>query len=166
LAGDEPDEVAETRTGAEVALDGARQLTDLLMSGVLGRYADLEVVLSESGIGWIPFVLDACDEGFRRRKIRREEFAGLLPSELFARQVHVNVTFERVEPWHVERLGSTRIMFATGFPGPGAPDGPGGLDGQRHRVLGGLDDASARAIGWDNAARLFAAALTAQWSQG
>ena len=39
-------------------------MSDLIMSGVLARYPKIKFVSVESGIGWIPFVLEALDYQF------------------------------------------------------------------------------------------------------
>ena len=41
------------------AVTNATQITDLLFSGVLARYPKLKFISVESGVGWIPFMLEA-----------------------------------------------------------------------------------------------------------
>ena len=41
------------------------QLTDLIMSGVLARHPRIKFVSVESGIGWVPFMLEALDYQFK-----------------------------------------------------------------------------------------------------
>ena len=53
-------------------LDNGKQLVDLLFSGVLARFPELKVVSVESGIGFIPFVLEAADYTFEYSKVRAE----------------------------------------------------------------------------------------------
>ena len=78
---------------AELAVDvflrNGLQLNDLLMSGVLVRYPRIKFVSVESGIGWIPFVLEAMDYQFQGNSVAEEhpEF-DRLPSEYFARNVY------------------------------------------------------------------------------
>lgn len=91
----------------------------MLLSGVLACYPDLRFVCVESGIGWIPFVLESADYHFIRSKVRenRPEFT-MLPSEYFRRQVYANYWFERLESWHLDKLGTDHIMFETDLPHP------------------------------------------------
>ena len=114
----EPVDVSEARIQIDICLDNAMQCTDLLLSGILARFPKLKFVISESGVGWVPFMLEGVDERFKRQNVRLPEFCGLLPSELFHRQVYVNTFFEHVEEWHVEKIGANNIMFQTDIPHP------------------------------------------------
>jgi predicted TIM-barrel fold metal-dependent hydrolase len=107
------------RASTTVFLDNGMQLNDLLLSGVLARYPELRFVCVESGVGWIPFVLESADYHFRRSRVaeHRAEF-DLLPSEYFRRQVYANYWFEKLEPWHVAAIGEDHILFETDLPHP------------------------------------------------
>jgi predicted TIM-barrel fold metal-dependent hydrolase len=107
------------RASTTVFLDNGMQLNDLLLSGVLARYPELRFVCVESGVGWIPFVLESADYHFHRSKVaeHRPEFE-MLPSEYFRRQVYANYWFERLEPWHVEAIGPDHILFEKDLPHP------------------------------------------------
>jgi uncharacterized protein len=160
----ESDDITQTRIGTLTCLDNAAQMIDLLLSGVLGRFPDLHFVISESGMGWVPFVLEACDSRFHRQKIKLPEFGGLLPSELFARQVHINFFFEQIDPWHIERLGSDNLMFQTDIPHPTGfyYDDAVDIDLSIETCVSHLDDATANKILWENGANLYRHALEAQ----
>ena len=112
--------VTYARASTAAFLDNGHQVTDLLLCGVLARFPELKFVSVESGLGWIPFVLESCDYHFDKAKVWRErpEFADVRPSELFRRQIYVNYWFERLEPWHVEKIGVDNILFETDFPHP------------------------------------------------
>ena len=101
--------VTFTRAATGAFLDNGQQVTDLLLCGVLARFPDLKFVSVESGLGWIPFVLESCDYHFKKSRVDKEkpEFGDLLPTDLFRRQVYVNYWFERLEPWHVEPSAPT-----------------------------------------------------------
>jgi uncharacterized protein len=160
----ESDDITQTRIGTLICLDNAAQMTDLLLSGVLGRFPDLRFIISESGMGWVPFILEACDARFHRQKIQLPEFGGLLPSELFARQIYLNFFFEALDPWHIERLGSDNLMFQTDIPHPVGfyYDDQVDIAGSVQHAVGNIDDTTAEKILWGNAAHLFKDALAAQ----
>jgi predicted TIM-barrel fold metal-dependent hydrolase len=63
-------ETMETRISTAIYLDNAMQMTDLLLSGILARFPKLDFVISESGMGWVPFVLASLDQRFKREKCR------------------------------------------------------------------------------------------------
>jgi uncharacterized protein len=152
--------VTTARASTAAFLDNGQQVTDLLPCGVLPRFPELQFVSVESGLGWIPFVLESCDYHFKKSRVDKEkpEFGDLLPSDLFRRQLYVNFWFERLEPWHVDAVGADRILFETDFPHPTC------LYGEEvdAAVGAGLEKLPAHVqeqILWRNAAQLYRLAL-------
>jgi uncharacterized protein len=145
---------------AELAVDiflrNGLQLNDLLMSGVLVRYPRIKFVSVESGIGWIPFVLEAMDYQFKGNSVAEEhpEF-DMLPSEYFARNVYACYWFEQTAPRRlIDKIGVDNILFETDFPHPTSLYG----DEVHARIKGGLSDCeeSVRSkILWSNAQKLY-----------
>lgn len=132
------------------------QLCDLLMSGVLARYPDIRFVSVESGIGWIPFVLEAMDYQFLGNHVREERAdLELLPSEYFARNVYGCYWFEQIAPRRlIDKVGVKNILFETDFPHPTSLYG----DEVHDRIRHGLDECDAdtrRSILWSNAQALY-----------
>jgi predicted TIM-barrel fold metal-dependent hydrolase len=112
----EPDVLARLVTMG--FLDGATHVVDLLHSGVLRRFPDLKFVAAESGIGWIPFVLEAADYHYREALSGRRA-DDLLPSERFRRQVYASFWFEETAPARLlDVIGDDNIIFETDFPHP------------------------------------------------
>ncbi|WP_236795483.1 amidohydrolase family protein [Amycolatopsis sp. GM8] len=151
------------RLGTASYLDNARQTVDLISSGILARFPKLRFVISESGIGWVPFVLDALDSRFVRDNIRRvlPEFGDLLPSDLFRRQVFVNFWFEHLEDFHIEKIGIGNLLWETDFPHPTGlyySDIADVID----QALGGHPDQVKEQVLWKNPARLYSRALEKQ----
>ena len=77
-------------------LDNMRCLADLFFGGVCHRFPEVRFVSVESGVGWLPGVLEAFDWQWRNGGIGVEhpEY-DLLPSEYFRRQVYACFWFER-----------------------------------------------------------------------
>ena len=145
-----------TELSVEFFMRNGIQLTDLLMSGVLARYPAIKFVSVESGIGWIPFLLEALDYQFEGNQVSSER-ADLdrLPSEYFARNVFGCYWFEQVAPRRlIDKVGVDNILFETDFPHPTSLFGA-----EVHaRIANGLGECDAdtrRKILWDNAARLY-----------
>jgi predicted TIM-barrel fold metal-dependent hydrolase len=140
----------------DLFLNNGRQLCDLLMSGVLARYPDIRFVSVESGIGWIPFVLEALDYQFTGNRVSedRPEF-DRLPSAYFNRNVFACYWFEQTAPRRLlDAVGVENILFETDFPHPTSLYG----DDVRERIANGLGECDAstrRKILWDNAAALY-----------
>ena len=152
------------RSTVSLFLKNALQVTDLLLSGVLPRHPEAKFVSVESGIGWVPFVLESADYTFEYSRVRAErpEFE-MRPSEYFARQVFACYFYEEVAPRDlVDHIGVDNILFETDYPHPVCLYGnvrdkiDAGLSGQSHLVK--------RKLLWENAARLYrVAAPDRQW---
>src|SRR5262249_6366368 len=91
--GAEAERMTITRPGTfayiqtSLLMKNAAQCADLITSELLARFPDLKFVMVESGIGWIPTVLEMTDYIY-------EAFAGpsdYVPSQLFRRQVYSTV---------------------------------------------------------------------------
>jgi predicted TIM-barrel fold metal-dependent hydrolase len=147
---------AFTELSVDIFLRNGVQLIDLLMSGVLARYPQIKFVSVESGIGWIPFVLEALDYQFQGNSVAEEhpEF-DRLPSEYFARNVYACYWFEQIAPRRlIDKVGADNILFETDFPHPTSLYG----EEVHARVRGGLsdcDEAVRRKILWENAQKLY-----------
>lgn len=132
------------------------QLSDLIISGVLARYPSIKFVSVESGIGWIPFALEALDYQFLGNRVPEERpDLDMLPSEYFARNIYACYWFEQIAPRRlIDKVGVDRIMFETDFPHPTSLYG----DEVHDRIKNGLDDCEEevrRKILWDNGEKLY-----------
>jgi predicted TIM-barrel fold metal-dependent hydrolase len=141
-------------TSVEMFLKNGLQCADLITSGVLPRFPDLDFVSVESGIGWIPFVLEAADHSYLEGRPGRTSEWELLPSEYFARQVYSTYWFEQVAPSKLlGEIPVEHILFETDFPHPTC------LYGNVHEKietsLAGATDEQRRRILWANAAELY-----------
>ena len=147
---------AFTELSVDIFLRNGIQLSDLLMSGVLARYPQIKFVSVESGIGWIPFVLEAMDYQFHGNEVAEEhpEF-DLLPSEYFARNVYACYWFEQTAPRRlIDKVGVDNILFETDFPHPTSLYG----EEVHARIKGGLSDCEEsvrRKILWENGQKLY-----------
>ncbi len=145
-----------TAGSVEVFLKNAIQMSDLLVSGVLSRFPDIQFVSVESGIGWIPFVLEALDYQFLGNRVPEERpDLDMLPSEYFARNVFACYWFEQIAPRRlIDKVGVDRILFETDFPHPTSLYGEEVFD----RIDAGLSDSTPeqkQAILWGNAQKLY-----------
>ena len=102
-----------------VMISNFRTIGNLLLSGVLERHPTLHVVSVESGLGWIPFLLEGLDYEIGECAPHISEHLSMLPSEYFRRQVHACYWFERDNlQGALDALGSDNILFETDFPHP------------------------------------------------
>jgi predicted TIM-barrel fold metal-dependent hydrolase len=143
------------QTSIGLFLENGRQLVDLLFSGVLPRYPDLKFVSIESGIGFLPYLLEAADYTFDYGRVaqQRPEFE-MKPSEYFRRQVYACYWFEQFATRHMlDQLPVDNILFETDYPHPVCLYGD-----VRERIDAGLEGAPTelrRKLLFDNAAKLY-----------
>jgi uncharacterized protein len=123
---------------------------------VLAKFPTIKFVSVESGIGWIPFLLEALDYQFEGNSVRSERpDLDMLPSEYFHRNVYSCYWFEQVAPTRLlDKVGVDNILFETDFPHPTS------LFGQEieKRIAGGLGGCAPSVkekILWGNAAKLY-----------
>jgi predicted TIM-barrel fold metal-dependent hydrolase len=138
-------------------LDNSRALSNMIFSGVLHRHPRLKVISVESGIGWIPFLLEALDYEFEEVvpiEEKRAMWQDLRPSDLFRRNCYVSFWFENWAPRNaIEQIGVDNVMFETDFPHPTClyPK----VKEQVAAVLGGLSPEVRRKVLHDTAARVY-----------
>jgi len=133
-----------------------QQVCDVLLSGILPRFPTLRIVSVESGIGWLPFALEAIDYQFIEGggKHTRPEL-DRLPSEYFADQVSITFWFEKfaVRELVGRAIPANNVMFETDFPHPTC------LYGNVHEhieaSMRGVSDDIRRKLLWDNAMSLY-----------
>jgi predicted TIM-barrel fold metal-dependent hydrolase len=100
-----------------MCLDMAEPLTLLIYSGALERHPRLRFVIAESGIGWIPFVLERMDYTFKRHRLWMKSGIPDEPSSYFRRGFHA--TFQQDdEAGLLARYitGVDNLMWASDYP--------------------------------------------------
>jgi predicted TIM-barrel fold metal-dependent hydrolase len=131
-------------------MNNMRCLVNLIFSGLLDRFPSLNFVSVESGIGWIPFLLEACDDQLDENAVPLK----LRPREYFARQIYASFWFERDDVAHaISRLGSNNVMVETDFPHPTCL-----YPGPRKKIeqaLAPLPVDAQRKVLYENAARVY-----------
>ena len=144
-----------------IFLDNIRCVTDLIFGGVCHRFPDLKLVSVESGVGWIPSVLEACDWQWRNGGVLDEhpEY-DLLPSEYFRRQIYGCFWFEEEAAVTALARYPDNILYETDYPHPTCQHPGPRTPAQRPRdyatrVLGGLPDDLLAKVLHDNAAAVY-----------
>ena len=135
-------------------MENARVVSNLLYSGILERFPQVKIVSVESGIGWIPFLLEALDYEWEETDSKSELAVPMVPSDYFRRQIYSTFWFERAAPKKlIEEIGEDNIMFETDFPHPTCkyPD----VQEYLADVVADWSETTRRKILQDNAARLY-----------
>ena len=102
-------------------------LAAVIFSGALERHPRLRIVLAETGIGWLPYMLERMDDTFRKF-VDAGDFwrahGGLRltmpPSGYFRRQIWATFQTDLVGLRVVDTLGEDRVMWASDYPHPDA----------------------------------------------
>lgn len=109
------DEMKAALGGAMLFMDNGRVMGNIILSGLLDRHPRLQFVSVESGIGWLPFLLESLD--YQCEQINTKIELAMKPSAYFQRNFLACFWFERRNLKKlVESLGSENIMFETDFP--------------------------------------------------
>lgn len=96
-------------------LANSRVIGNLLFSGVLERHPELKFVSVESGVGWVPWLLETLDY----QAVEADVHLPMKPSEYFHRQIYSCFWYENENVLDsIERLGYEKCMFETDFPHP------------------------------------------------
>ncbi|MBW2268574.1 MAG: amidohydrolase [Deltaproteobacteria bacterium] len=143
------------RAGAKIFMTNGAHVLDLLFSGILERFPRLRFVSVESGVGWIPFLLQCADYQFKAMAVSKErsDFK-MLPSEYFKRQIYACCWFETITAETIERVGAENIMFETDFPHPTSIYGDE-VGETIESSLGSLSEEVRHRLLWENAAKLY-----------
>lgn len=118
--------------------------TNIFISQFLEDFPKLKLVSVESGVGWIPFILESVTYQMNEAQMKMK----MTPKEIFQRQIYACSWFERenlVED--ARRIGIDNCMFQTDFPHPVClyPDALGYMadaaskftEEERRKVFGG-----------------------------
>jgi predicted TIM-barrel fold metal-dependent hydrolase len=105
--------------GALLFIGNARVVVNLICSGMFDRYPALKMVSVESGMGWVPFILEALDYEMDENAPAAKARMKLLPSEYFKQNIYATTWFEhRNLASLIDAVGEDNIMFETDFPHP------------------------------------------------
>jgi uncharacterized protein len=97
----------------------AATMSNFMVSGILDKYENLKIGLIESGIGWVPFVLEMLEHQFDEMRTVEDHNLKRRPKEYFAKNFWVSFWFETFAPQHMlQEIGVDRVMFETDFPHP------------------------------------------------
>ena len=132
----------------------AATMSNFMVSGLLDTYEDLKIGLIESGMGWVPFWLEAMEHQLDEFRTAQNRGLKRRPKDYFAKNFWVSYWFEDHAPRHLlEEIGIDRVMFETDFPHPTSlyP----GVQDKLVATLGGYDYATRKRVLESNAVELY-----------
>ena len=138
----------------QMELSNSRFVSNIVVSDLLINYPELKFVSVESGLGWVPYVLERVDYEYR------ETFKGIgVPDrptalEMFRRNVFCTFWFEFAGPnYLLDYLGVDNVMWESDFPHPTCLY-PSPVE-RTAAAIGDLPAESIRKIMQDNAVKLY-----------
>jgi predicted TIM-barrel fold metal-dependent hydrolase len=147
--------------GVNYFMANSKTLSQLTCGGICHRFPELNFVSVESGVGWVPYALEALDWQWKNCGCPEEHPDMMLPSDYFKRQIYACFWFERDSAIHaIEQIGADNILFETDYPHPTSMSpGPATTairpDDYLRQAFSGVDEVSMRKILHDNAAKLY-----------
>ncbi|MEI7546479.1 MAG: amidohydrolase family protein [Actinomycetota bacterium] len=143
-------------SATQMNMSNVRIIVNLCLSNLFDRFPNLKIVSAESGIGWVPWVLEALEYQFDEMVTEPDEVnhAKRRPAEYFRDHIYVMFWFEKSGPAKlIHDIGVKNVLVETDIPHPTClyPNAKEHFN----RVLGGLDDATRRRVLQDNAVELY-----------
>ncbi len=135
-------------------LPTAEPIANICASGVAERHPKLRFGAIEAGIGWVPFLLEAMDEAYKKHHMWVRPKLELLPSEYFKRQGFASFQEDHAGLLVARELGLVdNFLWANDFP---HHEGSWPYSAQAiERTMGHLDDGERAKILGLNTARIF-----------
>jgi len=131
----------------------ANILSAIIGSAILERYPRVRIGFGESGIGWIPYVLDRMD--FEWEDAFKDIGLKMKPSEYWQRQCKATFQYDKIgtDPAMIEVMGAETLMWGSDFPHPDGvwPDSQSYIDKQ----FSHLPAEVTRKITCENAAKFY-----------
>lgn len=139
-------------SGSMLFFNNGRVMANIIFSGLLDRYPKLKFVSVESGIGWIPFLLESLDHQLLEMAGNHAHKYAKKPSEYFASNFYGCFWFEKTDISNtIRQVGVDNCMFETDFPHPTCLFPVGDVAAR----LGGLTEPERAKVLSGNAARVY-----------
>ncbi|MGE0881619.1 MAG: amidohydrolase family protein [Acidimicrobiia bacterium] len=120
-------------------ISGIHAAMKLVASGVLDRHPDLNVLISEGGATWVPYIGDRMNEAYRQHNFRAEPKLSMLPKEFLYRQVYASFQHDESAVQAFTAMGYRNVMWGSDYP---HLEGTFGHTQQTlHELFDGVDDA-------------------------
>ena len=108
---------------AVVPMQMDEPLASVIFSGAFERHPNLKIVLAETGIGWLPYMVERMDDAYRRFVDAKEQWKAhgekelpRKPSEYFKKHVWATFQIDPVGLRLLDVIGDERVMWASDYP--------------------------------------------------
>jgi predicted TIM-barrel fold metal-dependent hydrolase len=133
---------------------------DLFAWGILERHPKMKIVIAESGVGWLPWLIEELDyrhwrvwEGKDYWETRGGIDIKTKPSELFKRQIYATFQESPTAMALLKFYGPDNLLWASDYPHPDSvwPNSHAAIE----RQMGDLPPETVRKLTFGNAAKLY-----------
>jgi predicted TIM-barrel fold metal-dependent hydrolase len=107
--------------GAMLFLNSARVVINTVFAGIFDRFPELQMVAVESGVGWVPFILETMDYELFENAPDHAAALSKRPSEYFRSNWYATFWYEKSMgdvQGLLDKVGDDRVLFETDFPHP------------------------------------------------
>ncbi len=107
--------------GSMLFLNNARVVINTILSGMFDRHPKLKMVSVESGVGWVPFILETTDYEVAENAPEQLKDLNRMPSEYFKDHWYATYWFEKSQgnlQALIDAVGDECVLFETDFPHP------------------------------------------------
>jgi len=107
--------------GTMLFLNNARVVINSIYAGIFDRHPKLKMVSVESGMGWIPFILETIDYEIVENAPQQAAELSRKPSEYFRTNWYATFWFEQAGgdlQGLIDKVGEDNVLFETDFPHP------------------------------------------------
>jgi predicted TIM-barrel fold metal-dependent hydrolase len=107
--------------GTMLFIGNARVVVNVTLCGMLDRHPGLKLVSVESGVGWIPFILETMDYEVAENAPEQLKDLQRMPSEYFKDHWYATFWFEQNRgdvQYLLDAVGEDNVLFETDFPHP------------------------------------------------
>ena len=100
-----------------VASNSMGAMLDLMYSGTFVKFPNLKVVLSEGGVGWMPYTMERADRMWERHRGYQPEIDhGMRPSDMVAGHIYGCFIDDHISAEVRDRVGVSQIMWESDYP--------------------------------------------------
>ena len=142
--------------GSMLFINNARVVINTVFAGIFDRYPKLKMVSVESGVGWVPFILETMDyELWENAPVQAAQLKRM-PSEYFKDHWYATFWFEQNRgnvQGLIDSVGEDNVLFETDFPHPTCLY-PGPLETMAEK-MSTLRPETRRKVMGENAAKLY-----------
>jgi predicted TIM-barrel fold metal-dependent hydrolase len=100
----------------ETTFSGQRAAMKMVASGALDRHPELNVLVSEGGATWVPFLGDRMNEGYRQHAMQVRPMLSKLPKEILYRQVYASFQHDESAVAACSAMGYQNVMWGSDYP--------------------------------------------------